>query len=469
VVRREFTTDAGLLEAEQINLERRFANEYPAECALDLIKSRLDFHGRPAPGPGVDRRLAVFSRGIWCQRLATFGFALSFLIAAVGMQTLCLYQDYCFRDKPASSPLAIAAAVPVGLAVVFVLVPLGLSAIATRNRACLAWTVLFLVVSCVVLFVGSVFALAATEPGTSSAAAGRAWARFSPLERTAFRGGVGECSACHWRAEPTGRAELAALLISRSPLAVFNLLQCAASSSCSARAGELESTIQGDAVVVGVFGLVTTVVLALATLLSGCVWVQWSPWGVDDGSCGAAALGPLRRIDDPEPKQAPEAATASGQQGAGPSGAARGKPDARAKPGPKSGTDSPVDESDSDSDGKPDDAARRGKATASWGDAAADSQAGPAPEPSGRSAAERPETRGGPTGAAEGKPEAPSPAAQAPLGQGGAAGTGAAAGPASDAPAGPASDLPAELAPGSAGGSTTRSTGDAKGSRRRVR
>ncbi len=192
VIRKEFTTGDGLDLGKPVNISTRFANEYPPECALDMVKSRLDYHGRPAGAPGADRRLATFSRGIWVQRLATFLFSVTIIVTASGMLSFCLFRDYCFRNKPAASPVVLVLAFPVAAVVMFCLGPLGLTAISLRMRGCMAFTVLFLVACCVTLLVGSILALTTLEPDTISRVSTAGWASLSPLEKRAYTGGIGE-------------------------------------------------------------------------------------------------------------------------------------------------------------------------------------------------------------------------------------------------------------------------------------
>ncbi|KAA0168674.1 hypothetical protein FNF28_02413 [Cafeteria roenbergensis] len=251
VIRKEFTTGDGLDLGKPVNISTRFANEYPPECALDMVKSRLDYHGRPAGAPGADRRLATFSRGIWVQRLATFLFSVTIIVTASGMLSFCLFRDYCFRNKPAASPVVLVLAFPVAAVVIFCLGPLGLTAISLRMRGCMAFTVLFLVACCVTLLVGSILALTTLEPDTISRVSTAGWASLSPLEKRAYTGGI----------------------------------------------EELRSVIEGDAIVVGTFGVLSSVLLTLATIFSAATWTQWGPYGTDEGCCGSSHTGPLRRLD----------------------------------------------------------------------------------------------------------------------------------------------------------------------------
>jgi uncharacterized membrane protein YhhN len=103
-----------------------------------------------------------------------------------------MFRDYCFRNKPATSPVALAMAFPVAAVVVLVLAPLGLTALKLRMRWLLGGSIVLLVGCCVAMFIGSVWLLATTEPQALASTVSSAWARLTVLEKRAYRGGEGE-------------------------------------------------------------------------------------------------------------------------------------------------------------------------------------------------------------------------------------------------------------------------------------
>lgn len=341
---REFTTGEGHQLGEMPNISTRFANEFPPECALDLVKSRLDFHGRPAATSGADRRLAVFSRALWLGRLATALFGLTLIVTICGMQAMCMFRDYCFRNKPATSPIALAMAFPVAAVVVFILVPLGLASLKLRLRWLLGAASVLLVAACVAMFVGSIWLLATTEPEALATTVSTSWDRLTILERRAYRGGPSE----NWHVAAFACNVHIGQHTPELPLVLGMTLKF----ELVVRAGELQSIVEGDAKVAGVFGLVSTVLLACGTLASILLWLQWAPGAAETGLWRARYLGPLTR-QDRSPATDPHA-----PEPAGASPRARGS-DAPASRGGE------VDESDDSEDGDAKPSGRPNQAAAS--------------------------------------------------------------------------------------------------------